>query len=146
MTSKPDNMTHAAFKYTHILKRNKIVDDFNIEDYGILYDINKDGMPPDMPESIFKTIYENKESTDLTLDLTDYSTQVNANSQTPLMYAALLNNRNFVEQLLIEDCCMVDNFDKMAIDYATNSDIKKILSKYELLYKPSSSNYILNNR
>ena len=107
----------------------------NIENYGILNNISDDVLPMGLPNSIFKTIYENKHDENFKLDLDNYYTQFNANLQTPLMYASLLNNKNYVNQLLITDCCMVDNFDKMAIDYTTDNEIKEILSKYELLYK-----------
>lgn len=50
--------------------------------------------------------------------LDDYVTELNYNYQTPLMYAVVTENIHAVQQLLIHDVGIVDDFNMCALDYA----------------------------
>lgn len=66
--------------------------------------------------------------------LSNYVTELNYNYQTPLMLAIMLGNIEFVKQLCVYDCGVVDEFNKCALDYAkelNNDVIVEILSEYE---------------
>ena len=105
------------------------------EKLGILYDINMNFVPENIKDSVFKFIYEHQHENIKIPNIESYKvSELNYNCQTPLMYAAKINNINFVKQLLYTDCCMIDNFDKLAIDYTTDKDIYEVLKRYELLY------------
>lgn len=104
---------------------------------GILYDINLDYLPDNCSDSVFKFIYEHKDDLDIKIpNIESYKvSELNYNCQTPLMYAAKINNINFVRQLLFVDCCAIDNLNKLAIDYTTDKDIYELLRRYEMVYE-----------
>ena len=67
--------------------------------------------------------------------LSDYVGEINYSAQTPLMLSAIINNENYVKQLIPYDVGKLDENDKSALDYAYefNSDPKIIdlLEQYE---------------
>lgn len=111
---------------------------------GILYDINLEFMPDNCKDSIFKFIYEHKDNHDIKIpNIESYKvSELNYNCQTPLMYAAKINNINFVRQLLFIDCCMIDNLSNMAINYTTDKDIYELLKRYEMLFDDGTKDNI----
>lgn len=84
------------------------------------------------PESIclpiFRAVYNNDIETIKEYSKKNYIER-NLNHQTPLMLASRLNNYNLVE-ILLNECCQIDDNNNVALDFATNyANDKKIIEK-----------------
>lgn len=103
---------------------------------GILDNIESNEITTFSRDCVFKYMYENKQSEQIPDNLiSEYVTEYNLNRQTPLMYAIVINNINFVRQLLLKDIGKIDDFNKCALDYAVkygNPEIINLVSEYEL--------------
>lgn len=99
---------------------------------GILYNIISNEPTTFNKDSLFKYLYEHKNSTTIPDSyMNDYTTETNFNSQTPLMYSVIINNLNFVKILLKHDIGKVDDFNKCALDYAKEMS-EKLVDENEL--------------
>ena len=67
--------------------------------------------------------------------LSNYVGETNLHNQTPLMLATVINNFNYVKQLINMDIGKIDDFNISALDYAqkykVNNSIISLLSEYE---------------
>ena len=96
---------------------------------GILYNIISNEPTTFNKDSLFKYLYEHKDSTTIPdLYMNDYTTETNFNSQTPLMYSVIINNLNFVKILLKHGECIVKEF---IIFFRQN--LMKLLEKMDFL-------------
>ena len=70
--------------------------------------------------------------------LKDYVGETNYSAQTPLMLSTVLNNINYVQQLITFDVGKLDESDKSALDYAyefnSSPEIVELLEQYEYGY------------
>lgn len=102
---------------------------------GIMFDITSKEETDFKKDTIFKFIHDNKTSETIPDSyMNNYTTEINFNNQTPLMYSVCVNNFNFVKILLKYDVGKVDDFNKSALDYAYevgNELIIELLEQYE---------------
>ena len=106
----------------------------SIIDIDFNQEIDKSFDPETICLPIFKAVYLNNIET-----IRDYSKknyiERNLNHQTPLMLAARLNKFEIIE-ILLNECCQIDDDDTIALDFAIKySNNKKMINKlkeYEL--------------
>lgn len=88
---------------------------------------------------VFNYILHNPNGTSIpTQLLNEYVGETNYSAQTPLMLATIINNLNYVKQLITYDIGKIDEYDKSALDYAyefsVQPDIIDLLEQYEYGY------------
>ena len=86
---------------------------------------------------IFTYILYNPTNTQIPIQLLkNYTVETNYSAQTPLMLAAVVNNFNYVQQLIQFDIGKIDEYNKSALDYAiefqSSDEIIDLLSQFEL--------------
>lgn len=118
---------------------------------GIMHDIrNNETCSSYYNRNMFRFMDTNKTCTEIPQDiLAEYVTELNYNYQTPLMFAVILKNKYFVEQLILHDAGCIDSFGNSALIYAnlilhetdissneynTVQSIIDIISEYEHYY------------
>lgn len=106
---------------------------------GILFNITTTDETNFKIDNMFKYIHDNPNGINIPDEyISNYTTEVNYNGQTPLMYATYIDNINYVKILLKHDVGKVDDFNKSALDYAyerkqhvNNDEIIDLLEQYE---------------
>ena len=93
----------------------------------------------DIDVPIFKYIIHNPSAQFIPRDiLENYVGETNYHHQTPLMLAVIVNNINFVRQLIYYDIGKLDDYEKAALDYAyethASQEIVDLLEEYEYGY------------